>query len=37
MDKFETFEAMYKRLWTLIYDILKVFNIELADPYKKEA
>lgn len=28
MDKFETFEAMYKRLWALIYDILEVFGIK---------
>lgn len=33
MDKFEIFEDMYQRLWTLIYDILAIFGIELEKAY----
>ena len=33
MDKFEIFEKMYQRLWTLIYDILAKFDIVLERPY----
>lgn len=28
---FEAFEAMYQKLWKLIYDILAVFGYEVVD------
>ena len=32
---FEIFEAMYQKLWKLIYDLFAIFGIELADPFAK--
>jgi len=34
--KFEVFEAMYQKLWKLIYDILAVLGIDLKDPTAAE-
>jgi len=34
--KFEVFEAMYQKLWELIYNILKVLGVELENPYAGE-
>lgn len=33
---FDVFEAMYQKLWALIYDILALFNIEIKNPYEAE-
>ena len=35
MTKFEIFEEMYARLWTLIYDILAKFGINLDNGIAK--
>ena len=32
---FEIFEAMYQKLWTLIYNLFEIFGIELSNPFAK--
>ena len=32
---FGMFESMYKLLTKLVYDILAIFGVEIADPYAK--
>jgi hypothetical protein len=32
---FVTFETMYQYLWELIYNLFKIFGVELSDPTKK--
>ena len=31
---FEAFEAMYQKLWELIYNICAVLGVELSNPYE---